>query len=105
MLAEKTRTIERGADFKAWIRNPRGKFRSRSILDPRERAQIGSHRVILASDAGLQICDFGQGILRSIPVKERTAGFEAQVNSGQSLNVTVMQCSRDRLSLRTRFEV
>ncbi len=81
----------RGMNFKAWIRNPRSEFWSGSMIDPDERAQIGSHRVVLSGDPGLQIRDFGERILRAIPVQESAAGLEAQINSSQSLDVTVVQ--------------
>ncbi len=76
MLAEKTATVECGSNFKAWIRNPPGEFRSRSLIDPCERAQISSHRIILSGDAGLQIRDFQERILRAIPVQQSAAGLE-----------------------------
>jgi len=91
MLAEKTATTERGSNFKVWIRKSRGEIRSRALVDPCERAQIDSHRIILSGDAGLQIRDFQERVLRAIPVQESAAGLEPQINSGQGLDVTVMQ--------------
>src|SRR6267142_7207838 len=100
MLAEKTRTIERGANFKAWIGSSRRDLCSRYLIDSRERAQICSDRIVLAGDASLQICDFRQRILRAIPAKKCAASLHAQVNSRQRLYVTVVQRAGDRLPLR-----
>ena len=70
MLAEQTAATEIGANFKARIGIRAASSTLRPLLDPGERAQIDSHRVILAGDAGLQIGDFQQRILRTIPVQQ-----------------------------------
>src|SRR6266850_6661717 len=104
MLAEKTRTIERGTNFKAWIGSSRRDLCCRYLIDSRERAQISSDRIVLAGDASLQIGYFRQRILRAIPAKKCAASLQAQINSRQRLHVTVMQGAGDRLPLCARFE-
>ena len=69
MLAEQTAPTEIGANFKAGIEVRADELRTAALVDPCERAQIDSHRVILARDAGLQIGDFQQRILRTISVQ------------------------------------
>src|ERR1700733_1841342 len=105
MLAEETATTEVGSNLKAWIGSSRGEFRGRPMLDACERAQIDSNRVVLSCDAVLQVCDLRERILRAIPVQQRAAGIEAQIDSGQRLHVTVVQRAGYRLPLGARFEL
>src|ERR1700735_5737004 len=82
MLAEETATTEVGSNPKALIGSSCGEFRGGPMLDPCERAQIDSNRVVLSRDAVLQVRDFREGILRAIPVQQSAAGLEGRIDAG-----------------------